>query len=157
MSRESIDYKLVIVDLERQRSLAVARFDAAIAAIKQIILINATSEVQPGLPGLQSLPLPQSASLPYRGMGMVEAAMKHMSLARHHVPNLELAAALHNGGFEHKSKNFPNTLNSVLWRRSKTVKDVCKTKAGWGMSEWKRGVSLNPKDFAPAQDESVRT
>lgn len=135
MPRESIDYKLVIVDLERQRSLTVARFDTAIAAIKQIIVLNSSSEVQPGLPGIQSLPLPRSANAPYSEMGMVEAAKLHLSLANRPVPNLELAAALDQGGFKHKSKNFPNTLNSVLWRRSKVFKDIAKTAQGWTLAE----------------------
>jgi hypothetical protein len=152
VAKETVDYKAVLDDLQRRRTAMNAQFDAAIVAIRQIATM---SDEQPALPGLRSLPLPSPASAPYRGMGMVDAAMRHLSTVKRHVPNLELAAALVSGGFPHKSKNFSNTLNSVLWRRSKKEKDIWKSKNGWGLTEWKRGVSLLPKDAMPDEDEAT--
>lgn len=129
---ETIDYKGVIDDIERKRALVNARFDAAVMAIQQIMALN--DDRQPVLPGLRTLPMPESANVPYREMGMVDAALKHLGLAKGAVPNLKLAAALETGGFRHKSKNFPNTLNSVLWRRSKTIGDVRKSSRGWELT-----------------------
>lgn len=145
MSKENIDYKAVIVDIERNRAAMNAKFDVAIAAIRQIIGISGTDHQQ-ALHSLPSLPTAEFANKPYRDLGMVDAAKHHLSIAKRHVPNVELAAALVSGGFPHKSKNFPNTLNSVLWRRAKTVGDITKSKHGWGLSEWKRGLSLRPSE-----------
>ena len=83
---------------------------------------------------------------------MVEAAMRHLTAVKRPVPNLELAAALVAGGFPHQSKNFPNTLNSVLWRRAKTIRDITKSKHGWGLTDWQRGVSLRPTDAVPSEN-----
>lgn len=66
---------------------------------------------------------------------MLDAAMKHIRNIGHGVPNVLLAQQLEAGGYQHKSKNFPNTLNSILWRRAKTVGDVRKTAKGWEVLE----------------------
>ena len=138
MAKEAIDYKAVIDDLEVKRATMNAGFDAAISAIQQIMTFNG-ADVQPKLPGLRSLPLAQTVGAPYREMGIVDAALKHLAIVKYPVPNLKLAAALEVGGFKHKSKNFPNTLNSVLWRRSKTIGDLRKSARGWETVD--RGVA----------------
>jgi hypothetical protein len=132
MRKEPIDYKVVIDDLVRKRALMNAQFDAAIAALQHILALSA-AEQQPILPGLRTLPSPQPASQPYRDMGIVEASLAHL-ITNGPVSNLKLAAELEDGGFRHKSKNFPNTLNSVLWRRSKTIGDIRKTNRGWELA-----------------------
>jgi hypothetical protein len=70
-------------------------------------------------------------------MTMVEAAMAHIRSVGHPVPNPELAKAVEQGGFVHQSKNFANTLNSILWRRLERVGDVRKTPQGWALAEGK--------------------
>lgn len=135
MRSELIDYKAVIDDLERRKAFTNARFDAAIAAIRQIIALNETESQQPSLPGVRILPAPLPGNLPYRDLGILAAARKHLAFVSAPVPNLKLAAALVEGGFTHQSQNFPNTLNSVLWRRAKTVGDVKKTEKGWWLTE----------------------
>lgn len=126
---QHIDYPAVLNDLERQRQAMNARFDAAIAAIRQII--SMAHDRQPALPGVMPT-VPQGLpGGPYKDLSMVEAAKAHLRAAGRAVPNLTLAKALEEGGFPHKSKNFPNTLNSVLWRRAKNEGDVQKSAQGW--------------------------
>jgi hypothetical protein len=137
MGKESIDYRAVIDDIERKRAALNARFDAAVVAIQQIIAMG-DEQRQPILPELRSLPMPEFANTPYHEMGMAEAALKHLEMTRAPVPNLKLAAALESGGFRHKSKNFPNTLNSVLWRRAKAIGDIRKTARGWEVAAVKQ-------------------
>jgi hypothetical protein len=127
-----IDYTAVIDDLEHKRSSMNARFDAAIAAIRQVIALEA-SGMQPVLPGIP-MPLPSSQAgggAPYKGLSMSDAAIKHIRSSGRGVPNVTLAKELERGGYVHRSKNFPNTLNSVLWRRAKDVGDLRKTEHGW--------------------------
>lgn len=138
---QTIDYAAVIEDIEQKRAFMNAKFDAALAAIRQVIALNG-SEQQPVLPGVT---LPQSGyNKPYRELPMQDAAIRHIRSVGHAVPNLALAKALEQGGYEHKSKNFPNTLNSILWRRVKTIGDIRKTARGWDVVE--KGVSLKPTD-----------
>ena len=108
MSVQIVDYKAVIHDLELKRKLMDDRFDAAIAAIRQVVAL----ETQPDLPGIPS-PEPQvrmsnlGGEKPYKGMTMVDAAKAYLRLAAKPVANPKLARAIEQGGFEHKSRNFP--------------------------------------------------
>jgi hypothetical protein len=131
---EGIDYGRVLRDLEERRAQINARFDAAIAALRQIVAIH-TIDIQPSL-----LNLPSQADAahlkPYAAGSMINMAIQHLaSRGGGPVPNMELARALNEGGFPHRSKNFPNTLNSVLWRRAKTVGDIRKTERGWELAQ----------------------
>ncbi len=130
-----VDYEAVLADLEAKRTALNARFDAAEAAIRQVLAM----EAQPVLPGMGvSNPIrrsERSTERPYSGMTMPNAAIKHLSQYPGPIPNTELAKALEDGGFEHKSKNFPNTLNSVLRRRSNDVGDLRKDRKGWVLSQ----------------------
>lgn len=132
MGSQTIDYEAVIRDLERKKAESMAGFDAAIAAIRRIAtgVAPVTPRQAPSLPFA-------TAGQPYRGMTMVEAAMAHLKSVGRAIPNMELAKAVEAGGFVHQSKNFPNTLNSILWRRSKTVGDVEKKGFMWQLAEGK--------------------
>jgi hypothetical protein len=134
MGNQTIDYEAVIRDLERRRAESIARFDTAIAALKQVAATqtNGPKLLTPSLPFASAGP-----SLPYRGMSMVEAAIAHIKSVGRPVPNPELAKAVSDGGFIHNSKNFGNTLNSILWRRFEKVGDVQKTPEGWALAEGK--------------------
>lgn len=129
MGNQVIDYEAVIRDIERRRLEFNAKFDAAISAIRQIQSLQSNglhAAVSPSLPFS-----PESRLQPYRNLSMVGAATSHIRSEGRAVKNPELAKALEAGGFPHKSKNFPNTLNSILWRRSRTVGDFKKTAEGW--------------------------
>ncbi|NOT25791.1 MAG: hypothetical protein HOP16_06770 [Acidobacteria bacterium] len=132
MAMQIVDYNAVINDLERRRHEIDAQFDSAIAAIRRVMALQSLSG-QAILPGI-SLPT-NSGTSTYRGMSAITAAITHIKSVGHPVPNLLLAKALADGGYEHKSRNFPNTLNSILWRRAKTMGDVRKLPGGWGLSE----------------------
>jgi hypothetical protein len=131
MGSQTIDYEAVIRDLERKRAESNAGFDAAIAAIRRLAIGPSVATQRP-----PSLPF-VTAGQPYRGMTMIEAAMAHLKTTGRAVPNMDLSRAVENGGFVHKSKNFPNTLNSILWRRAKTIGDVRKVGRGWTLTEAK--------------------
>ena len=143
MSVQPVDYKSVINDLEIKQKLMNERFDAAIVAIRQVVAF----ETQPDLPGIPS-PEPQvqisntGGDRTYKGMVIVDAAKAYLRLAGEPVANPELARALERGGFEHKSKYFPNTLNSVLRRRSMNVGDVKKSRGKWILVGGARGDAI---------------
>jgi hypothetical protein len=132
MATQSVDYAAVIRDLEQKRVQMNARLDAAIAAIRQVLALENADE-QLNLPGV-AVPRANQQG-PYRGLSMLDAAIKHIAAIGHGVPNVLLAKALEDGGYRHKSKNFPNTLNSVLWRRAKTVGDIRKSGRGWELAQ----------------------
>jgi hypothetical protein len=125
---DRIDYTRVLKDLETKRAHMNAEFDSAIRAIRQIMAMEGLS-VQSSLFG--GIVASSQTAKRYADGSMVGMAMKHLSSVGGPVPNMELAKALDEGGFPHKSKNFPNTLNSILHRRAKTVGDVRKTPRGW--------------------------
>ena len=133
MGNQTIDYEEVIKDLERKRAESNTAFDLMIANIRRHALGQppvATSRPAASLPFT-------TAGQPYKGMTMIEAAMAHIKSVGHAVPNMDLAKAIEAGGLVHKSKNFPNTLNSILWRRSKITRDVRKSGRGWELAEGK--------------------
>lgn len=131
MAQQTIDYTAVIRDLEKKRTQINARFDAAIAAIRQVLALENADE-QLALPGV-ALVEPNNVGS-YKSLSMPDAAIKHIGAVGHAVPNMLLAKALEEGGYRHRSKNFPNTLNSVLWRRSRTVGDIRKSGRGWELA-----------------------
>jgi HB1, ASXL, restriction endonuclease HTH domain len=128
MSTVPIDYMAVIRDIERQRAIWNDRFDAAAAAIRQLMALQSESR-QPSLIGMDA-PIP-AAAMPR--VGMVDVAMSVLEREARPVPNMELARMVEAAGFVHQSKNFPNTLNSVLHRRSKNVGDVVKVGNSWSV------------------------
>jgi hypothetical protein len=128
MATQVIDYAVVIKDLEEKRRVINSRFDAAIAAIRQVMALQG-ADTQPELPGLANVL--RSGAGPYKGLSMLDAAFEHLRLSASAVPNMQLAKALEEGGYVHKSKNFPNTLNSILWRRAKNEGDIRKSDRGW--------------------------
>ena len=139
---DRIDYTNVIRDLEDKRAQITAEFDSAIRAIRQIMALQGVTIQPPLFPPTATI----SPSRRYGTGSMVDVAIRHLSsVGGGPVPNMELARALDEGGFPHKSKNFPNTLNSILHRRAKTVGDVRKTGRGWEIAPGAR-VSLRPSD-----------
>lgn len=133
---ERIDYARVIGDLEVKKARLVAEFDTAIRALRQIVAMEGLGSVQTSLFAIASGAGAPLASLkPYAEGTMVDVAIRHLrSVGGGPIPNMELARALDAGGFPHKSKNFPNTLNSILHRRAKTVGDVRKVNKGWELA-----------------------
>ena len=130
---QRIDYQTVITDLEAKRARMNAEFDSAIRAIRQIVAMEGVSNVQTSLFSVSGVTTPQPKR--YAVGSMVDMAIKHLaSVGGGPVPNMELARALDQGGFPHRSKNFPNTLNSILHRRARTVGDVRKTDGGWQLA-----------------------
>jgi hypothetical protein len=136
MGQGQIDYAAVIRDLEQKRAQMNARFDAAIAAMRHVMALEAPA-VQPNLLMIPRA-IRQAKRSAHRSGSMVDAAMKYLA-AHQPVPNVELAKALERGGFAHKSKSFPNTLNSVLRRRAMTVGDIRKSERGWELVGYSAG------------------
>ena len=50
----------------------------------------------------------------------------------------EIADALERGGYPTESRNFRNTVRSVLDRHAKTVGEIVKVHRNWGLAEWSR-------------------
>lgn len=139
MKSQNLDYEAVLLDLEDKRRAMNKRFDAAIAAIRQVLVLE-RGDRQPPLPSPRINPRPNSVgpSLggnqhgPYQGRSLVDAALAYLEKSGGGpIPNVALARALEAGGLEHKSKSFPNTLNSVLRRYAATKGDLQKGPQGW--------------------------
>ena len=134
MAPTAIDYGAVLRDLEQKRAESNARFDAAIAAIRQIMTLQ-QSPAKPSLLDLAHLSDQRHGG--QRGtLSMVDMAIQHLGSVGRPVTNMELARALDAAGFPHQSKNFPNTLNSVLHRRAKNVGDVRKVGNAWALTSF---------------------
>lgn len=128
-------YEIVLEDLERRKD----SIDNAILGIKTIlgmgdgtvrpIAIQAKEELSVGL---------QDDS--FFGLGLIEAAKKYLAISRKPKSSPEIAMALQAGGFHTTSKDFKNTVTSVLHRHATNVGEIIKVQKNWGLAEWYPGL-----------------
>lgn len=152
----SIDYKLVLADLEaklveHKAKCKCAELEAAIAAVKRILgyadvpLVPLVSPSTP-FPAAGSPP-PEASSWNGRSetipddaffkMGMIDATIKYLRIVKKKRGTKEIATALERGGFAHQSKNFYITLWNTLNRVSKEEgSEIVKMKTVWALREW---------------------
>jgi hypothetical protein len=74
------------------------------------------------------------------GLGLIEAAKKYLGMIRKPQSTTQIAEALQAGGFHTASKNFKNTVTSVLHRHSASIGDIIRVKKEWGLAEWYPGL-----------------
>ena len=128
-------YRTVLKDLERRKRV----INAAIAGVTAL-LGESEAELQACLPA----PLPDTqesrdvASGSFADLTLTEAAQAYLAMVNEPQSTGEIAEALERGGYETESRNFRNTVRSVLDRHAKTVGEIVKVHKNWGLAEWSR-------------------
>ena len=155
-----IDYTAVLEDLENDR----AELDALIAYIKRKKLgqgeasnatqgLSGTGIIQGGRTITRTLGTGMinfNAPDAYFGLGLIDAAKKYLASVKAPKTAREIAEALVSGGFTTTSKDFKNTVFSVLFRESKQDGTLVKVNTGWGLTEWYPGLRRGSKTPKPA-------
>lgn len=131
-------YRTVLKDLKRRKKV----IDAAIAGVTAL-LGESEAALQACLP--VTLPKTQEsgdvASGAFADLTLTEAAQIYLSTVKDPQSTAEIADALKRGGYPTESRNFSNTVRSVLDRHSKTVGAIVKVDKNWGLAEWAREKS----------------
>src|ERR1017187_263067 len=150
MATEPIDYAAVLGDLKARR----ANLDSAIAAIEQIMAQVGTVPTQP-----RDTVLSDDA---FFGMSIQDAIRKYLSIVRKKKTVKEITDGLEAGGMEHTSKNFYNTVYTMLNREwVKADPELVKIGDLWGLAEGYPGRKLKKKgdsDYSappPASEDDV--
>lgn len=150
MSELFIDYSKVLADLESKRDA----LNDAINGIKKLLHVN--SQMLPD--GTFTQPVSQLTTgqdIPsdaFFGMPIRDAIKKFLTMKMKKPQQYrEIADALEQGGFEHKSKSFHNTVNTTLTRLAGGDDPVVvKVQGKWGLLEWypdlKRKKTANRKE-----------
>ena len=116
-------YRTVLKDLKRRKKV----IDTAIAGVTALIG-ESEAELQACLPALS--PKTQEprdvASGSFAGLTLTEAAQRYLEMAKEPQSTAEIADALERGGYPTESRNFRNTVRSVLDRHAKTVGVIVK-------------------------------
>ena len=129
-------YRTVLKDLKRRKKV----IEAAIAGVTALL-----GESEAALQACLPVPLPKIqesgdvASSAFADLTLTEAARVYLDMVKEPQSTAEIAQALEKGGYPTKSKNFSNTVRSVLDRHAKTVGAIVKVRRNWGLAEWNRG------------------
>ena len=128
-------YRTVLKDLKRRKKV----IDAAIAGVTAL-MGESEAELQACLP--VSLPGTQEsgdgASGSFADLTLTDAARAYLDRVKEPQSTAEIADALERGGYPTESRNFRNTVRSVLDRHAKTVGTIVKVHRNWGLAEWSR-------------------
>ncbi|MYC27839.1 MAG: hypothetical protein F4X63_07600 [Nitrospira sp. SB0662_bin_26] len=129
-------YRTVLKDLKRRKKV----IDAAIAGVTALL-----GESEAALQACLPVPLPKIqesgdvASGAFADLTVTEAARAYLDMVKEPQSTAEIAEALVKGGYPTESRNFRNTVRSVLDRHAKTAGEIVKVHRNWGLAEWNRG------------------
>ena len=126
-------YRMVLKDLEK-RKMAI---EAAIAGITSLMGENDTTSCMPAPPSTGQEPCHVKSGA-FADLTLTEAAQQYLEMVKEPQSTAEIAEALERGGYPTKSRNFRNTVRSVLDRHAKTVGEIVKVQKNWGLAEWSR-------------------
>ena len=143
-NENTIDYRVVLADLEAKR----AALDAAITSFKAAMpallgghlavrvadmagnMVDASPLVAIG--GVQEVPAGA-----FFKKGIVEASKLYLDLVKKKQTTKEIVAALKQGGMESTAKDFEGMVGIVLQRASKNPKSgIMKLQDTWGLAQW---------------------
>lgn len=144
MSGENqIDYEAVLADLERERD----ELDMFIGYIKRKKLGQVEGAFNASAPGQNRPTVVPSAATPtnltsdaFFGLSLVDATKKYLAIAKSPKTSRQICDALLAGGFKTTSKDFNNTVFSVLSREDKQEGVIAKVNNTWGLAEWYPGL-----------------
>lgn len=129
-------YRVVLKDLERRKKVIAA----AIAGVTALL-----GESEAALQACLPVPLSKTqeprdvTSDSFADLTLTEAAQAYLDMVKESQSTAEIADALEKGGYPTESRNFRNTVRSVLDRHAKTVGEIVKVHKNWGLAEWNRG------------------
>ena len=126
-------YRMVLKDLEK-RKMAI---EAAIAGITSLMGESDTTSCMPAPPSTRQEPCHVEPGS-FADLTLTEAAQHYLEMVKEPQSTAEIAEALERGGYPTKSRNFRNTVRSVLDRHAKTVGEIVKIQKNWGLAEWSR-------------------
>lgn len=159
---QQLNYEAILTDLETDK----AELDMLIAYIKRKKLGRA-DEPMVGAAILGKSPIRRlvenydAATLPsdaFFGLGLIDAAKKYLTMAKRPKGAREIATCLEQGGFHHSSKDFYNTVFSVLNREAnKPDGEIVKVKKEWGLTEWYPGLRRGAKASKSPTEEALDT
>ncbi len=129
-------------ELRRRRD----KLDVAIAAIEELVGggQGPTQAATPPAAALSAKHLPTVGTLPsdaFFGMSITDAVRKYLGMVRAKQSPSQIAAALEHGGLHNTSKNFPNTVRSIMARSERGGGDIVRVGKLWGLTEWYPGMS----------------
>ena len=131
-------YRMVLEDLEKRKTA----IEAAIAGMTSLM-----GESEPTLEACMPAP-PSTRQEPchvesgsFADLTLTEATQRYLGMVKEPQSTAEIAEALDRGGYPTKSRNFRNTVRSVLDRHAKTVREIVKVQKNWGLAEWYRDGS----------------
>lgn len=148
------DLNAVLDDLRARR----AALDAAIASLEQLVGLGFADVPGAGVSGsagattagktVEPSQVPGDA---FFGLSIVEAAKRYLAMVRRKQSARDIADALERGGITHTSKDFRQTVYSVMAREMKEKGDLVRLPDGeWGLSDWypgmRRGAKAKPAD-----------
>ena len=128
-------YRTVLKDLKRRKKV----IEAGIAGVTALL-----GESEAALQACLPVPLPEIqetgdvASGAFADLTVTEAAQIYLSTVKDPQSTADIADALKRGGYPTESRNFRNTVRSVLDRHAKTVGTIVKVHRNWGLAEWSR-------------------
>ena len=126
-------YHTVLKDLKRRKKV----IDAAIAGVTALL-----GESEAALQACLPVPLPKTQESnhvetgSFAGLTLTDAAQRYLDMVKEPQSTAEIAEALERGGYPTRSRNFINTVRSVLARHTKTVGEIVKVHKNWGLAEW---------------------
>jgi hypothetical protein len=135
------DYENVILDLERRRAAYNAHVDALIQGLRTVVSAGVGSAAGGATATAHSAHAPGGLLTPESlfGKSIPEAAIIALQAIKKPLHAKEIAEALEGAAYHHRSKNFVNTVNSILNRREETIGDVMKVGKAWALPEWYPG------------------
>jgi hypothetical protein len=135
---ESIDYSLLIADLEEKR----AKLDAALAALRAAQAVGALGiGVGDSMTMADSVSVVASGDVPvgaFLGKSIPEAAKLCLQMVKRKLTSREIAEYLKKGGIETASKTFPTLVHSILIRASRMNGSpiVKLDRSHWALASW---------------------
>lgn len=132
-----------LADLKARRT----KLDAAINAIEELLGL-ASSNASQQASSQEIATNGAIATDAFFGMSIPDAVKKYLRLTRRKQASAAIARALEQGGFQHSSKYFPNTVRTALGR----MDDVVQVGKEWGLAEWYPGLRKSAK---AAKDEGA--
>jgi hypothetical protein len=141
MSANSVNYKLVLADLENR----IQKLQTAAEAIREILTITEGSSMPSST---TSLPLNSNrnsdtvtdaaATETYNGLSIADAAKKYLRKVRHPLSAKSITDGLEESGYKHASGDFVNTVRSALHRELKKehTELIRRHSGSFALAEW---------------------
>lgn len=129
-------YRMVLVDLEKRKRV----IEAAIAGVTALMGESDTT-LQACLPAAPPSTRQEPCHVEsgsFADLTLTDAAQQYLDMMNEPQSTAEIAEALERGGYPTESRNFRNTVRSVLDRHAKTVGVIVKVQKNWGLAEWDR-------------------